>query len=77
MIGYFAQGLEIDYRDNINPASEEILTHAVLESSLGTALAEQTFQFERLGYFTADQHAHQSAKPVFNRVVNLRDTWAK
>ena len=72
-----AYGLEIDYRDNINPASEEILTHAVLESSLGSALAEQTFQFERLGYFTADRYAHQNAAPVFNRVVNLRDTWAK
>ena len=72
-----AEGIEIDYRDNINPASEEILTHTVLESSLGTALAEQTFQFERLGYFTADRHAHRSAASVFNRVVNLRDTWAK
>jgi len=72
-----SDGVEIDYRANINPASEEILTDAVLESSLGEAIAEQTFQFERLGYFTADRHAHQNGVPVFNRVVNLRDTWAK
>ena len=71
------EGLEIDYRDNINPASEEILTNAVLEASLGDAVAEQTFQFERLGYFTADRHAHRNGAPVFNRVVGLRDTWTK
>ena len=72
-----SDGLEIDYRENINPASEEILTNAVLESCLGEAVAEQTFQFERLGYFTTDRIAHLQGAPVFNRVVNLRDTWAK
>ena len=72
-----AGGIEIDYRENINPASEEILTNAVLESCLADTTAEQTYQFERLGYFTADRFAHQSGAPVFNRVVNLRDTWAK
>ena len=71
------QGVEIDYRDNINPASEEILTNAVLELCLGEAVVEQTFQFERLGYFIADRLAHHNGAPVFNRVVSLRDTWTK
>jgi glutaminyl-tRNA synthetase len=34
-------------------------------------------QFERLGYFVADMHDHTHAAPVFNRVVTLRDSWAK
>jgi glutaminyl-tRNA synthetase len=34
------------------------------------------FQFERLGYFCADPDS-EGGRPVFNRVVSLRDTWAK
>ncbi len=70
-------GAEVDYRENINPASEEILTTAVLESSLAAGSPEQTFQFERLGYFTVDRVDSKPGAPIFNRVVSLRDAWIK
>ncbi|MBF8268616.1 MAG: glutaminyl-tRNA synthetase, partial [Gammaproteobacteria bacterium] len=35
------------------------------------------FQFERLGYFCADRHDWSPERPVFNRIVTLRDTWGK
>jgi glutaminyl-tRNA synthetase len=35
------------------------------------------WQFERLGYFCADSSDHTAEKPVFNRIVTLRDGWAK
>jgi glutaminyl-tRNA synthetase len=38
---------------------------------------ETRLQFERLGYFCADWKDHRPGKPVFNRTVGLRDTWAK
>ena len=42
-----------------------------------TARPEQSVQFERIGYFTADRHDCSPATPVFNRTVTLRDSWAK
>ncbi|HEY5672346.1 MAG TPA: glutamine--tRNA ligase/YqeY domain fusion protein [Malonomonas sp.] len=50
---------------------------ALVEPSLLDALAGETFQFERVGYFTADSKDSQPGAPVFNRTVTLRDTWAK
>jgi glutaminyl-tRNA synthetase len=38
---------------------------------------ETRVQFERTGYFVADWHDHSPARPVFNRAVGLRDTWAR
>lgn len=64
------------YRDHLNPTSRRVI-HGWLESSLGDAQAESVWQFERLGYFIADRHDHTLQNPVFNRVVTLRDTWAK
>ncbi len=64
------------YRDHLNPQSRRVI-HAWLESGLADATAESVWQFERLGYFVADRLDHRSAQPVFNRVVTLRDTWAK
>jgi glutaminyl-tRNA synthetase len=69
-----ADGQPGDFRANINPASEEIIT-AMLELDLARAQPEQTFQFERLGYFCADRIDAKAGQPVFNRVVGLRDTW--
>ena len=40
------------------------------------ATPEQSFQFERTGYFVADRYDHRPDAPVFNRSVTLRDTWA-
>ncbi|MCP5144284.1 MAG: glutamine--tRNA ligase/YqeY domain fusion protein [Gammaproteobacteria bacterium] len=70
-------GVEEDFLRHINPASKEVLGNCVVEPSLAAAAPEARFQFERLGYFCADRHDHSAAKPVFNRTVTLRDTWAK
>ena len=63
--------------DAIDSESEIILSKCIVEPALKDAVAEQHFQFERIGYFVADRHDHSSDKLVFNRVVTLRDTWAK
>jgi glutaminyl-tRNA synthetase len=64
------------YRDHLNQQSRRVI-HAWLEAGLAEVAAESAWQFERLGYFVADRHDHRADKPVFNRVVTLRDTWAK
>ena len=63
-----------DFRDNLNPDSLEIV-EARVEPAL--RLAEHSVQFERLGYFCPDAMDHSEEKMVFNRIVTLRDTWAK
>ncbi len=63
------------YRDYLNPQSRKVVTGYV-EPSAALATPEQSFQFERTGYFVADRRDHTAAKPVFNRSVTLRDTWA-
>ncbi len=65
-----------DYKSNLNPKSLEVINDAKLEPSLKEAKPGDTFQFERLGYFCMDPDS-TDAKPVFNRTVTLRDTWAK
>ncbi|MFA6281337.1 MAG: glutamine--tRNA ligase/YqeY domain fusion protein [Candidatus Omnitrophota bacterium] len=65
-----------DYKTNINPHSLEIITTAKLEPSLQIAKQGERFQFERLGYFCLDSKT-SGEKEVFNRIVTLRDTWAK
>ena len=65
-----------DIHDVVNPESLEVVTSA-LEPSLAGAEVGQRWQFERLGYFTPDSVDHSSGKPVFNRIVTLRDSWAK
>lgn len=64
------------YEAHINPDSL-IVTQAFVEPGLKDAVAEDRFQFEREGYFVADQHDHTADKPVFNKVIGLRDSWAK
>ncbi len=63
------------YRDYLNPDSRRTVTGYV-EPAAATAAPEQSFQFERTGYFVADRRDHTAAKPVFNRSVTLRDTWS-
>ena len=65
-----------DFTANLNPNSLEVLTHSKLEPSLAGARSGDRYQFERLGYFAADPDT-TPGKPVFNRTVALRDTWAK
>ncbi len=65
-----------DFMTVLNPDSLETVA-AVLEPAL-TGLAEgQAVQFERLGYFCADSEEHAADAPVINRIVTLRDSWAK
>ena len=66
------------YRDHLNPDSCRIV-QGWLEPALADAAPETSVQFERLGYFTADRHDHvpgAGGKPVYNRTVTLRDSWA-
>jgi glutaminyl-tRNA synthetase len=60
--------------DVINPGSL-VVSEAVVEGSLAFAAPEDRFQFEREGYFVADRFDHSVDKPVFNKVIGLRDTW--
>jgi glutaminyl-tRNA synthetase len=69
-----SEGLE--FTDYLNPNSLEVLAGCKLEASLKDAEAGARYQFERLGYFCADKDG-TAEKPVFNRTVALRDTWAK
>jgi glutaminyl-tRNA synthetase len=65
-----------DFTVNLNLNSLEVLTDAKLEPSLADAAPGSRYQFERLGYFTVDPDS-MPGKPVFNRTVALKDTWAK
>ena len=65
----------LGYRDHLNPDSRATV-RGYVEPAAATASAEQSYQFERLGYFVADRRDHREGAPVFNRSVTLRDTWA-
>jgi glutaminyl-tRNA synthetase len=71
-----------------NPAAEEdfskvlnaeslVVVHGFVEPSMRDAKPEQAFQFERIGYFCADNKDSTPENPVFNRTVGLRDTWVE
>jgi len=62
------------YRDHLNPASKRSV-QGWLEPAAALAAPEESFQFERTGYFVADRRDHTTAAPVFNRSVTLRDAW--
>ena len=64
------------FLDNINPHSKTI-RYAVIEPALAQIQAGTRVQFERNGYYCADEVDSQPGAPVFNRVVTLKDTWAK
>jgi glutaminyl-tRNA synthetase len=66
-----------DFKSVINPKSLEIVRGAKVEPALADAAPEDHVQFERVGYFVADWKDHRPGRPVFNRSVGLRDTWAK
>ncbi|MFN8954466.1 MAG: glutamine--tRNA ligase/YqeY domain fusion protein [Burkholderiales bacterium] len=66
-----------DFLQSLNPDSLKVVT-AYVEPSLAQAQPDQKFQFERFGYFVADRADHVAgAKPVFNRVTGLKDSWGK
>lgn len=63
-----------DFLANLNPNSLTVV-NAVIEPSLAQADNEQRFQFEREGYFVADRYDHTPEKPVFNRILDLKDSF--
>ncbi len=66
-----------DLQRELNPDSLQLVGQAALEPALAEAEPDQRFQFERLGYFCADSVLSSPGRPVFNRTVTLRDSWAK
>ncbi len=66
-----------DFAEHLNPGSLEILTDCFVEPGLKDAAPGSSCQFERLGYFCVDVRDSAAGRPVFNRVVPLRDSWAK
>ena len=69
-------GAGSDFLDDLNPDSLEVISDARLEPSLATLSPGDRVQLERLGYFCADPDTTPE-RPVLNRTVTLRDTWAK
>jgi glutaminyl-tRNA synthetase len=69
-------GGEEEFLQHLNPGSLEILSTGYAEASLKDTVPGSQYQFERLGYFCVDLDT-QPGKPVFNRVVALRDSWAR
>ncbi len=61
----------------LNPDSLQVIDHALTEANISYDSPTLHYQFERVGYFMLDQIDSQVGKLVFNRVVNLRDSWAK
>lgn len=66
----------VDWVTTVNPRSLEVVQGAFAEPSLADAMPGDSFQFERLGYFSCDSDSKKGAL-VFNRSVSLRDSWAK
>ena len=66
-----------EFTDNLNPNSLEVIENAQGEPSLANVPPGKFFQFERLGYFVRDPDTAAGGKPVFNKTIGLRDTWAK
>ncbi|HJZ12487.1 MAG TPA: glutamine--tRNA ligase/YqeY domain fusion protein [Acidobacteriota bacterium] len=65
-----------DFKINLNPNSLQVLQDCKLEPSFADAEIGRTYQFERQGYFCIDRDS-TTQRPVFNRTVTLKDTWAK
>lgn len=68
---------EVEFIDHLNPDSSVLLENCKVEPELATKQPGERFQFERQGYFCIDSLDSEPGKPVFNRIVTLRDSWAK
>jgi glutaminyl-tRNA synthetase len=66
-----------DFKANLNPKSLETLDGCKVEPALKNAASGSRYQFERLGYFYLDPASCSGGKMVFNRIVTLKDEWAK
>ncbi|HIP60740.1 MAG TPA: glutamine--tRNA ligase/YqeY domain fusion protein [Campylobacterales bacterium] len=63
--------------EDINPDSLQVIKNALIEPAVITEKPDERFQFERQGYFYADPIDYTDEKPVFNKIVGLKDSWAK
>jgi len=63
--------------EDINPNSLKVIKNALIEPAVITERKDERFQFERLGYFYADPIDYSDEKPVFNKIVGLKDSYAK
>ncbi len=68
---------EKDYLELLNPHSLDIVSEAVVEPTVAAGSPGDFFQFERVGYFAIDQDSNDPDRPILNRTVSLRDSWAK
>jgi glutaminyl-tRNA synthetase len=66
-----------DFLKYMNQGSLETLSSCYAEESLRDTVPGSRYQFERLGYFCADAKDSTQGRPVFNRIVSLRDSWSK
>lgn len=66
-----------NFLDGLNPDSLVILEHCKGEIGLKNATTSDRYQFEREGYFILDSKLSQANKPVFNRIIGLKDAWEK
>lgn len=66
----------VSYLTHVNPDSLQVKSESIVEASLKDAKAEDSFQFERIGYFNVDKTS-KTGHLVFNRTVSLKDTWTK
>ncbi len=63
--------------EDINPNSLQIIKNALVEPAVISEKLDERFQFERQGYFYADPIDYTDENPVFNKIVGLKDSWAK
>jgi len=63
--------------EDINPDSLKVIKNALIEPAVITEKPDERFQFERQGYFYADPIDYTDEKPVFNKIVGLKDSWSK
>ncbi len=63
--------------EDLNPDSLKVIKNALIEPAAITEKPDERFQFERQGYFYADPIEYTDEKPVFNKIVGLKDSWAK
>ncbi|MFH1144136.1 MAG: glutamine--tRNA ligase/YqeY domain fusion protein [Candidatus Eisenbacteria bacterium] len=66
-----------DFKDSLNPESLQLLTGCRIEAALAASTAGEAYQFLRQGYFCVDSVDSRPGRPVFNRTVSLKDSWAK
>jgi glutaminyl-tRNA synthetase len=72
-----AGGDDVDFTTFVNPDSLRVMSNAKVEPSVLGDAPDARYQFERTGYFVKDVADWSDERPVFNRTVTLRDTWAK